>query len=138
MKPAHPPGARLQLHVLVLHTAPASVPHHRPRFVPSCQFSSKLQRYPQLTQFCQNDPLLLTLLSQAGGAGGSSKAAPGAAVPWLEPQPALSPAPQGLQAPGQPHSTSASLAHRRNCPTFLLLSPSLKGRVSLHTWHATV
>lgn len=65
----------MQMHVLVLHMAPASVPHHRPRFVPSCQFFSKLQRRSQLTQFCQNDPHLLNHLrshssrAMAGGPG---------------------------------------------------------------------
>lgn len=65
----------MQMHILVLHMAPASVPHHRPRFVPSCQFFSKLQRRSQLTQFCRNDPHLLNHLrshssrATAGGPG---------------------------------------------------------------------
>lgn len=42
--PPCPLGVHLSTHALVLHIATVTVPDRRPRFVPSCQFFSKLPR----------------------------------------------------------------------------------------------
>lgn len=88
------------MHVLVLHTAPVSVPHHCPTFAPFCQFS-KLQRSSQPAQFCGDDARLLNDCRQRGWA---MAVAPGVAVELLEQwwSTSLSPAPQSLQHQGCP------------------------------------